>query len=93
MSFIREDDSPLLAAFLLGIALAFLLALVLLHAESLSITAKGKLLADENSADEGRFYLSDEENTPICATPESYLHGWLKGSVDHQIVVRFEVEK
>lgn len=92
MPFIREDDSPLLAAFLLGIALAFLLALALLHADSLSVQVKGKLLADEASASEGRFWL-EGDSTPICAAPESWLADWLAGSVGHQMTVRFEVEK
>lgn len=90
MSFIREDDSPLLAAFLLRIALAFLFALALLHAEPLSVHVAGKLLADEASASEGRFWLDD--STPICAAPESWLADWLAGSVGHHLTVRFEVD-
>lgn len=77
-----------------GIALwLWCIVAVLGLADSLKIEVRGKLLADEGAAADGRYFLSDDQHTPICADPESYLQGYLTGSIGHQVTLRIEVEK
>jgi hypothetical protein len=60
------------------------------YANPQRVTITGKLLATEPEADSGRYRLSDDGGTPICADPESYLNMYLSGSVGHDLTVTFE---
>ncbi len=60
------------------------------YANGQRVTIIGRLLATEAEADAGRYHLTDEGNTPVCADPESYLNMYLRGTVGHEIKVTFE---
>jgi hypothetical protein len=60
------------------------------YADGRRVTIVGKLLATEAEADAGRYHLTDEGNTPVCADPESYLNMYLRGTVGHEITVTIE---
>jgi len=60
------------------------------YANGQRVTVIGRLLATEAEADAGKYHLTDEGNTPICADPESYLNMYLRGTVGHDITVTFE---
>ena len=60
------------------------------YANPQRVTITGRLLATESEADAGRYRLSDDGGTPVCADPESYLNIYLRGSVGHDLTVTFE---
>ena len=60
------------------------------YANGQRVTIIGRLLATEAEADAGKYHLTDEGNTPVCADPESYLNMYLRGTVGHEITVTFE---
>jgi hypothetical protein len=60
------------------------------YADARRVTMIGKLLATEAEADAGKYHLSDEMNTPVCADPESYLNMYLRGTIGHEVTVTFE---
>jgi len=60
------------------------------YADAKRVTIIGRLLATEAEADAGKYHLTDEMNTPVCADPESYLNMYLRGTVGHEITVTFE---
>ena len=75
----------------IGIAVLLLLGWTLRgYADGHRVTIIGKLLATEAEADAGKYHLSDEMNTPICADPESYLNMYLRGTIGHEITVTIE---
>lgn len=83
------DTRPaLIIATILGMLLG-----TFLHAAAIAISVHGKLLADESSADEGRYFLDDENSTAVCANPDSQLNDWLKASIAKRLTLWIEVEK
>lgn len=60
------------------------------YADGRRVTIIGRLLATEAEADAGKYHLTDDANTPVCADPESYLNMYLRGTIGHEITVTFE---
>jgi hypothetical protein len=60
------------------------------YADGQRVTIIGKLLATQAEADAGRYHLTDEMSTPVCADPESYLNMYLRGSIGHEVTVTIE---
>lgn len=83
----------LLAFYLLLLVAVIVSFAVMVSADQpISISVHGKLLADESSANEGRFWIEGEDSTPLCAIPESYLATWLHGSIGKQATLSIEVK-
>ena len=51
------------------------------YADGRRVTIIGRLLATEAEADAGKYHLTDDANTPVCADPESYLNMYLRGTI------------
>lgn len=77
----------------LGIALLLLLALACAWASSAqmhAITLRGKLLASEQEADNGLFFLDpegDSESITLMVNAGGYVSEFLHGSVGHTVTV------